>query len=136
MAQRARYSQRIRQFLVEDERLIFGTISNDYSSTEETQKFAWLHQIKNLKDQLKDFHYGEIFFEFIIPRMGKRADVILYIEDIIFVLEYKVGSSTFDKYAIDQTLDYAYDLKCFHEGSHSDLLPKFSPDLSRVLHSL
>jgi len=56
-----------------------------------------------------------------IPRMGKRADVVLLIGGVVFILEFKVGSSAFDSYAIEQTHDYALDLKNFHRGSH--LLP-------------
>jgi len=53
--------------------------------------------------------------------MGKRADCILFINSCVFVLEFKVGSSSFDRFAIDQAYDYALDLKNFHLGSH-DLL--------------
>lgn len=51
--------------------------------------------------------------------MGKRADCILVTEGIVFVIEFKVGSFTFDQHAIRQVYDYALDLKNFHEGSHS-----------------
>ena len=52
--------------------------------------------------------------------MGKRADVILLVGGIIFVVEYKVGSDGYGSQAIGQTLDYAVDLKNFHEGSHTE----------------
>jgi len=38
---------------------------------------------------------------------------------VIFVVEFKVNSASFDSYAIDQVHDYALDLKNFHLGSHS-----------------
>lgn len=50
--------------------------------------------------------------------MGKRADCVFLFSGIIFVLEFKVGSSRFDGYAIDQVTDYALDLKNFHEESY------------------
>ena len=50
--------------------------------------------------------------------MGKRVDVVLLIDDVIFVIEYKSGSKSYDQSAKDQALDYALDLKNFHEGSH------------------
>ncbi len=50
--------------------------------------------------------------------MGKRADVVLLIQGVVFVLEYKTGAEDFYQYAIDQVVDYALDLKNFHEGSH------------------
>ncbi|PVE25806.1 hypothetical protein DC522_03260 [Microvirga sp. KLBC 81] len=51
--------------------------------------------------------------------MGRRADVVLLHQGIIFVIEYKVGETSFSSHAIDQTLGYALDLKNFHETSHS-----------------
>jgi hypothetical protein len=67
---------------------------------------------------------GTIYFEFSIPRMGKRADVILISGSVVFVIEFKVGSDTFDRAAIEQVHDYALDLKNFHKGSHNcQILP-------------
>jgi Uncharacterized conserved protein (DUF2075). len=63
-------------------------------------------------------YHGKIYFEFDIPRMGKRIDVVLLIKSVIFVLEFKVGESDFNTAAIDQVWDYAIDLKNFHESSH------------------
>ncbi len=53
-----------------------------------------------------------------IPRMGERIDVLLIIESVIFVLEFKTGAREHTAYAIDQVTDYALDLKHFHETSH------------------
>ena len=50
--------------------------------------------------------------------MGKRADVVIISEGHVFVIEYKVGADNFQKSAVDQVMDYALDLKNFHEGSH------------------
>ena len=84
---------------------------------EPTQKFAWEREIKILKSILPGYS-GKIYFEFDIPRMGKRIDVVLLIKSVIFVLEFKVGESDFNAAAIDQVWDYAIDLKNFHETSH------------------
>ena len=40
------------------------------------------------------------------------------IEQLVFVLEFKVGERDFQRHAIDQVWDYALDLKNFHEPSH------------------
>lgn len=41
-----------------------------------------------------------------------------------FLLEFKIGSEQYDKHAIDQVIDYALDLRNFHEGSHyANLIP-------------
>lgn len=81
------------------------------------QRNAWLEQIAHLKQELQEVH-GHILFEYAIPRMGKRADVVLVAGGLVFVIEYKVGADTHSTHAIDQVLDYALDLKNFHSGSH------------------
>jgi hypothetical protein len=78
-----------------------------------------LVQIDVLQQELSGLNAGTIFFEFAIPRMGKRADVVLLLAGTVFVVEFKVGSDTFDRAAIDQVHDYALDLKNFHRGSHN-----------------
>ena len=62
---------------------------------------------------------GALFLEFNIPRMGRRIDAVLLVGPVVFVIEFKVGESTFDRAAVDQVWDYALDLKNFHEASHS-----------------
>jgi hypothetical protein len=62
---------------------------------------------------------GSIFLEFNIPRMGRRIDAVLLVGPVVFVIEFKVGDTRFDRAAVDQVWDYALDLKNFHEGSHS-----------------
>lgn len=62
--------------------------------------------------------------EFLIPRMGRRTDLIILQSGIVFVVEYKVGSRTFDRSSLDQTYGYGLDLKHFHEPSHDrDIVP-------------
>jgi hypothetical protein len=116
---RAYYQNEIHAFLREDPEKILGELARHHHfALDIAQKNAWLEQIFNLKAQLIDFQSGQIFFEFTIPRMGKRADVLLLIQGIVFVLEYKVGAKTYERYQADQALDYALDLKNFHAGSH------------------
>lgn len=61
---------------------------------------------------------GSVFFEYSIPRMGRRIDTVLLIGPAVFVLEFKVGEKTFEHAAVEQVWDYALDLKNFHEASH------------------
>jgi hypothetical protein len=63
--------------------------------------------------------HGNILFECYIPRMGKRVDTVLILRGLILVLEFKVGATHYDSSALDQVVDYALDLKNFHEGSHA-----------------
>ena len=93
---------------------------NDFA-LEQAQRDAWIEEIDILKSILAPYQ-GAIFFEYSIPRMGKRVDVILLIGSTIFVLEFKVGETDFPSYAIDQVWDYALDLKNFHETSQNKFI--------------
>jgi len=86
-----------------------------------TQNNAWQEQIEVLKTlQLADSEHSsaKIYFEYTIPRLGRRADVILIVGHVLFVLEFKAGESQFNISALDQVWDYALDLKHFHDASH------------------
>lgn len=65
---------------------------------------------------------GTVYFEYNIPRMGRRADVVVLIDGVIFVLEYKTAESRFSREAELQVWDYAIDLKNFQEGSSNRTL--------------
>jgi hypothetical protein len=123
VANRSYYSKSIVAFLQDDSTRILGELSIHHShALEDLQKNAWIKQIAILKESLKNFDKGQIYFEFSIPRMGKRVDNILIINDLIFVLEFKVGDSEYQKHSIEQVVDYCLDLQNFHEGSHQEKL--------------
>lgn len=103
------------------EEIIGILIMNNEFSSERTQTEAWIKQIEILQPLLIGFN-GSIFFEYSIPRMGKRIDVVLIIDNVIFILEFKVGEKEFLQAAIDQVWDYSLDLKNFHETSVSHLI--------------
>ncbi len=84
---------------------------------EEQQRNAWINEITILKEGLKDITFARVIFEYSIPRMGKRADVIFILYDHIFVLEFKTNEILFKRSDLDQCLDYALDLKYFHQES-------------------
>jgi len=117
---RACYSSHIADFLIESADRILGCLTANYPNQrlEDLQINAWIEQIKILKEQLSTLSDGHILFEYSIPRMGKRVDNILLMDGIVFVLEFKVGEESYPLYALDQVLDYALDLKNFHEQSH------------------
>ncbi|CAA9354274.1 MAG: FIG01059588: hypothetical protein [uncultured Chloroflexia bacterium] len=117
--QRAYYSESIRAFLHEAGDSIVGKITAHHSQDLlHTQSSAWRFQIKLLKEQLANLDSGHIFFEFVIPRMARRADVVVVIGDVIFVIEFKVGSDQYSSQDIRQVESYALDLKNFHSASH------------------
>jgi len=112
------YSDTIQNFINSKSEEIFGKLSQSSDfPVESTQRDAWLEEIRILKIALQQYE-GSLYFEYSIPRMGKRIDVVLLIGSVIFVLEFKVGEKEFQSHAIDQTWDYALDLKYFHETSH------------------
>jgi len=116
------YSDTISDFLEKSTETIIGEISvNGRLGHIHTELYAWEFQISLLKDILKDFK-GHLFFEFSIPRMGRRVDCILIIKNIVFVIEFKVGEKEFLNHNIEQVWDYALDLKNFHKPSHELLL--------------
>lgn len=113
------YQKTIADFLKDPLDLILGqlTINHEFS-LEEKQRNSWITQIDYLRKWLQNID-GTIVFEYSIPRMGKRIDCVILSGNIIFPIEFKVGSETYDSSAINQTLDYALDLKNFHEQSHN-----------------
>ena len=119
---RAYYSASILNFLRSSTEEILGGLSlnNDYALIQ-TQRDAWLAQIEVLKDILVG-REGSIYFEYSIPRMGRRIDVVLLIGPVIFVIEFKVGEKLHTGSAFDQVFDYALDLKNFHEPSHEQFI--------------
>jgi len=120
---RSYYSNTISDFLKDDETRILGQLSLHHNhALEDLQKNAWVKQITILKDTLQTINNGQIYFEFSIPRMGKRVDNVLIINDLIFVLEFKVGDNQYQKHSIEQVVDYCLDLQNFHEGSHHEKL--------------
>lgn len=120
--QRFYYSASIADFLAESSEQILGKLAaaNDFTLLQ-TQRDAWLQQVNILKGVLSQ-RVGRIIFEFSIPRMGERIDTVIIIEQVIFVLEFKIGEFDFKKHAVDQVWDYALDLKNFHEASHESCI--------------
>lgn len=120
MSSRSYYSNRIEVFLRDSPQQILGILCQNHSfAVEELQKNAWIDQITILKSALRDFRSAQLIFEYSIPRMGKRIDNVLLYKGIIFAIEFKVGENKYHAHAIDQVIDYATDLKNFHEQSHN-----------------
>ncbi len=120
MTNRYFYQSNIATFLSEDTNTIFGQMSRaDEMDTASTQKFAWEQEITFMKQALASYstEQGWILFEYTIPRLGKRIDVVVLLRERIFVIEFKAGEENFLHQDVDQVLDYALDLKNFHQGS-------------------
>lgn len=116
---RSYYQSSIQDFLFSSNDLILGNLAQHHEfALEDLQKNAWLAQIDILKANLVGIAKGHLYFEYSIPRMGKRADNILIIRNLIFVIEFKVGESFYSTTAKNQVIDYCLDLKNFHSQSH------------------
>ena len=118
---RAFYSAPVDRFLNESADQVLGVLvrSNTFDTSQE-QRNAWWEQISIFQQYLHtDLHRtGHLFFEYSIPRMGKRVDAVIILGGAVFVIEFKVGELNYPRYAIDQVDDYGLDLKNFHSGSH------------------
>jgi hypothetical protein len=99
---------------------LFGLLAQKLPfAIEPTQRAAWEYQIKHLRELAVELPGAHFFMEFLIPRMGRRADLIVILDGVIFVVEYKLGAHQFDRSSLDQVYGYGLDLKHFHESSES-----------------
>lgn len=122
---RCLYNSSFEEFINADDNSIFGALCENYHGEAlTTTREAWKSEISIMKDILSKYQDrdGRIVFEYDIPRLGKRLDVVLLLEGIIFCLEFKVGESRILEADIDQVLDYALDLKNFHKFSQDNLI--------------
>lgn len=118
------YAESITGFLNESSNEILGRIhSNDpHAETRLQQTNTWESEINILKQQLAGLTEGQIIFEYVIPRMGKRVDVVFLHMNIVYLLEFKCGDTEYKASTFDQVYDYALDLRNFQKESHDKLL--------------
>ncbi len=85
-------------FRIADPQTVLGILTRQHRhALKSEQRGAWVKQIEFLQEQLPAKLVGTLYFEFIIPRMGKRADA-----DTVAVLEFKVGAVEFSRQALAQ----------------------------------
>src|SRR4051812_34607518 len=79
--------------------------------------FSWQCEIAELQSafrQLVDLLHPAIqwhvLFEYVLPIVGQRVDCVLLAEDIVYVIEYKGGSSSSARAALQQSQEYALNL--------------------------
>ena len=121
---RAYYSASIKDFLTQSTSEILGVIHRNCISAETTiqQNNTWEQEVNILKNQLAGIEEGRIIFEYTIPRMGRRVDVVLLHKNIVFLLEFKCGDDQYRASTVDQVYDYALDLRNFQKESHDKLI--------------
>ena len=118
---RCYYSSSISEFKKSDNVLQELTKQSEFDINL-TQRNAWEEEISILKDLLQSYTNGQIIFEYDIPRLGRRVDVILLLNRIVFTIEFKAGEDTYNRNDLDQVWDYALDLKNFQEASHERII--------------
>jgi len=127
MSRGVRYS--LSGFTLADDAQLLGELtdavaSTGIQSTRTTQIETWKIQITLLKrcalnliqrcEAAKDWH---LILEYELPRRQKRPDAILLAEDVILVIEFKIGASSHDASSRWQVEDYCLNLRDFHGGS-------------------
>lgn len=122
---RCLYHSDFLSFLSQSTDSVFGMLCDGYhGDTLTTTREAWKSEIEIMKSVLSALpdQTGQIIFEYDIPRLGKRIDVVLLYRGIVFCLEFKVGESKIFEADVDQVLDYALDLKNFHKFSQEKVI--------------
>lgn len=120
-ALRCLYSASFHEFINTSSLEVLGVLtSNSHGVDLTTTREAWQMEIDILQQVLQLWvnEDAEILFEYNIPRLGKRIDVVLLLRGIIFCLEFKVNKSDAIQKDVEQVMDYALDLKNFHRYSH------------------
>ncbi len=133
---RCLYSDSFNNFLKTEHKTILSQLCDNYhGEILTTTKDAWNGEISFLQNVLKPWENenAQIIFEYNIPRLGKRIDVVLLLRGIIFCLEFKVGQKDALQADVEQVMDYALDLKNFHLFSHDK---KIVPILIPTEHNL
>lgn len=118
---RCLYRSDFKSFIETDPYSVSGHIHNAYhGQTQDTTDDAWVGEIQIMQSVLRPWkdEEGNIIFEYDIPRLGKRIDVVLLLRGLIFCLEFKVRKKDALQGDIEQVMDYALDLKNFHRFSH------------------
>lgn len=122
---RCLYHSDFLSFLSQSTDSVFGMLCDSYHGDALTStREAWKSEIEVVKGVLSALpdKTGQIIFEYDIPRLGKRIDVVLLYRGIVFCLEFKVGESKILEADVDQVLDYALDLKNFHKFSYEKVI--------------
>ena len=120
---RCLYNSNFNEFIREDNKTVLGILCDNYhGDAMTTTREAWKDEISIMQETLSQYKNGQIIFEYDIPRLGKRIDVVLLLGGIVFCLEFKVGESKILEADIDQVFDYALDLKNFHKFSRDKII--------------
>lgn len=137
---RCLYNSDFKSFIEADPYYVLGCIHDAFHGQAlTTTDEAWFGEIQLLQNVLLPWknEEAEIIFEYNIPRLGKRIDVVLLLRGMIFCLEFKVGQKDTLQSDVEQVMDYALDLKNFHRFSHDRIIvPILIPTKHKTSSSL
>ncbi len=144
----AYYSSKVRDFLQESNESIkikLDDKSIQFSQLWTIQFTSWYSSIEILKKQLgticskdNDAYEWTILFEYEIPRLLTRVDIVLLAKNLIYVIEFKLDRQSYELADLRQVEDYALDLKDFHLQSNERtiipvLLAPLAKDFSQLI---
>lgn len=117
------YKDSIKDFLAKTPQRVLEILALP-GGNDPAQVKAWDIEIKLLQSFLAAYQNepSEVVFEYTIPRLAKRVDVVLLLKGIVFVLEFKAEDKEYLAADVDQVMDYALDLKNFHKESHDKII--------------
>jgi DUF2075 family protein len=122
-------SYTLADFRMADDAQVLGALTASVASTgiqatRTTQIDSWEQQVHILRDTATELIDAcpaaaswHLILEYELPRRQKRPDAVLLAGDVILVIEFKVGASTFDASSRWQAEDYCLNLRDFHAES-------------------
>lgn len=147
---RSFYAATVGEFLLATPDQLIGRMSIRLAAlhrqAEHDQLRAWTREIELLRAAFAEI--GEpaldwsVLFEAPILRLGRRMDVVVLAPGVVAVVEFKVGSKTYNSQDIAQTEYYALCLRDFHAVSQvrtivpilcADLAPESRGDLMPIM---
>ena len=129
------YRAHVRNFLATPTDQIVGVLSSaviqGFSGDHSSQLVSWKAQVELLKAALENASQAHpkvlrwgILFEYSLLRLQRRLDVVILAGTLLTVIEFKVGSDSYQPADMHQVDDYALDLRDFHQASHKlSILP-------------
>ncbi len=128
------YLNTISNFLDDNNDLIIGSLTKQagiagFHQQLHTQTLSWNEEINVLKSSLKELinqksassEFG-ILLEYPIARREKRIDTVIIANNLIIVIEFKVGKDDYFNTDKEQLLDYCLDLRDFHFESRNKII--------------
>jgi hypothetical protein len=126
----ALYIDLVENFLDIDPELLLGKLTSGLAKegfdTTTLTTFSWQREIAELQVAFRQLlvllppaAVWPILFEYVLPIVGQRVDCVLLADDVIYVIEYKGGSSSSARAALRQAQEYALNLVDFHEASRN-----------------